>query len=376
MYLPEMPQATQSPYTPAGGNNMPTAPRLGTPVPGTTGGLPQKPGLSVYDNPMAGELHSQPQQSAQHTQSFGRGEDSVLVHMTPNEVNSLRGLAQQFGGDLTTNPHTGLPEAGFLGKLLPTLLGGLGMAFGIPPVWMGALGLAGGTAATGSLSKGLQMGLGAFGGASLAGGLGLGSKLGEVGAGLGLPGAAAKTVAPTLASGAQGVAQGANNAASLAAKAVSAAPVATAPAAAINAGAQGVAQGLGSAANAAGTATSGGGFFSQFGNAAKQGLGSGLVAKAAPMAAASGLMGSVSNALTPTVKPTKEKPSEYGYTGPYSLSEERKSILDPNLTRNEAGVLTTPEGKMTSGEQLYYKPTTSYVDSSGKEWTPGRRLRL
>lgn len=340
MDIPQMPSATGYPYTPAGGNNMPTAPHLGTPVPGTTGGLPQKPGLSVFDNPTPSQFQSQPNnpaQTAQQTQSFGRGQDSVLVHMTPNEVNSLRGLAQQFGGDLTQNPHTGLPEAGFLGKLLPTLLGGLGMAFGIPPVWMGALGLAGGTAATGSLTKGLQMGLGAFGGASLAGGLGLG-----------------------------------------AAGAASSAPAAGISTSLTGAGSSAIAPAVANAATTGAAAAGGGGgllgqFGTNFANAAKTGLGTGIASKAAVPLATAGLMGTASSALTPSVKPTKEKPSEYGYTGPYRLSEERKSIMDPNATRNAAGVLTTPEGKMTSGEQLYFKPTTSYVDSSGAEWTPGQK---
>ena len=87
-------------------------PQLGTPIPGTTGGLPMQGGLNVASNPMAQQLQSQ-----------GRGEDSMLVHMTPEEVNSLQGLALASGGSLTINPETGLPEAGWLGKLLPTILG-------------------------------------------------------------------------------------------------------------------------------------------------------------------------------------------------------------------------------------------------------------
>jgi hypothetical protein len=57
-------------------------PVLGQQVPGMSGGLPSQGGLSVLANPMAEQL-----------QSFGRGDDSMLVHMTPNEVNSLQGLA-------------------------------------------------------------------------------------------------------------------------------------------------------------------------------------------------------------------------------------------------------------------------------------------
>ena len=50
---------------------------------------------------------------------------SGVTHMTPQEVNSLQGLAQKFGGSLTQNPHTGLPEAGFLDGILPMLGGAL-----------------------------------------------------------------------------------------------------------------------------------------------------------------------------------------------------------------------------------------------------------
>lgn len=138
-----------------------TPPRLGTPVPGTTGGLPALGGLSVNASPMAQQL-----------QSAGRGQDTMLVHMTPGEVNSLQGLAMAHGGSLTINPQTGLPEAGFLSRILPTLLGaGLTFIPGIGP--LAAAGIVGlGTGAvTGDIGKGLMAGLGAFGGASLAGAL-------------------------------------------------------------------------------------------------------------------------------------------------------------------------------------------------------------
>lgn len=165
-------QAAPSPFEAMSSNQVPTenAPVLGTPVPGTTGGLPAQSGLSVLANPMAEQLRN-----------MGRGEDTMLVHMTPNEVNSLQGLAQAAGGSLTINPDTGLPEASFLKKLLPTLLG-VGLNFILPgsgivaslggkAATAGLLTAAGTTALTGSLQKGLAAGLGAFGGASLAGGI-------------------------------------------------------------------------------------------------------------------------------------------------------------------------------------------------------------
>jgi len=107
---------------------------------------------------------------ANHVQSAGRGEDKVLVHMTPGEVNGLQSLAMAHGGSLSVNPETGLPEASFLRSLLPTLIG-----FGLAPLTSGLSAAlitgAGYTAATGSLKKGIMAGLGAYGGAGLASGL-------------------------------------------------------------------------------------------------------------------------------------------------------------------------------------------------------------
>ena len=109
---------------------------------------------------------------AQAVQSQGRGGDSMLVHMTPGEVGGLQALANAAGGSLTTNPETGLPEAGFLSNILPTILGaGLSFIPGVGPLMAAGLVGAGQTAITGDLGKGLMAGIGAFGGASLAGAL-------------------------------------------------------------------------------------------------------------------------------------------------------------------------------------------------------------
>jgi hypothetical protein len=100
----------------------------------------------------------------------GRGEDSMLVHMTPHEVASLQALALKHGGSLTINPDTGLPEASFLKKLLPMIAGfALGPAgFGLMSAASAGLTVGAVTGlATGSLSKGLMAGLGAYGGAGL-----------------------------------------------------------------------------------------------------------------------------------------------------------------------------------------------------------------
>jgi len=116
---------------------------------------------------------------AEQVASQGRGDDSLLVHMTPDEVRNLQKFAEANGTTLTINPTTGLPEAGLLSDLFkavaPIALGAfLGPgAFGIAGLGMSA-GMAGLTAgglttlATGSLSRGLMAGLGAYGGAGLA----------------------------------------------------------------------------------------------------------------------------------------------------------------------------------------------------------------
>jgi len=105
--------------------------------------------------------------AANHLASHGRHGDTELIHMSKGEVKALRGLAQIHGGDLTINPKTGLPEAGFLSSILPTVLGVAGAAMGIPtPLLIGGIGLA--TAAiTGDLGQGLMAGLGAWSGQQL-----------------------------------------------------------------------------------------------------------------------------------------------------------------------------------------------------------------
>ena len=117
-------------------------------------------------------------QSAQGLASLGRGNDSMLVHMTPKEVQGLQGLAMAHGGSLTINPQTGLPEAGFLDSIFPTVAG-LGLNALFPG--LGALGtglLVGGVTAltSGDLGKGVLAGFGAGSGAGLGNTL---SKMGQ-----------------------------------------------------------------------------------------------------------------------------------------------------------------------------------------------------
>jgi len=110
---------------------------------------------------------------AEQVASQGRGDDSLLVHMTPDEVRNLQQFAQANGTTLTINPTTGLPEAGLLSDLFksiaPIALGaflgpaGLGMSSMMAGLTTGGIT----TLATGSLSRGLMAGLGAYGGSGL-----------------------------------------------------------------------------------------------------------------------------------------------------------------------------------------------------------------
>ena len=118
--------------------------------------------------------------AAQQTQSRGRGQDTMLVHMTPGEVKGLQALAMSQGGSLTINPQTGLPEAGFLSSILPMVAGlalapmtaGTSLAFLGATPFATAMTVGGITGlATGSLKKGLMAGLGAYGGAGIGQGL-------------------------------------------------------------------------------------------------------------------------------------------------------------------------------------------------------------
>jgi len=106
--------------------------------------------------------------------SRGRNGDSMLVHMTPGEVQGLQAIALATGGSLTINPNTGLVEAGWLKNLLPAIAGaGLQSLFGNK---MGsALTSAVVGAATGliekSFDKGMRAGLSAYSGAKITEGL-------------------------------------------------------------------------------------------------------------------------------------------------------------------------------------------------------------
>lgn len=149
--------------------------------------------------------------AAEAVRSKGRGDDTMLVHMTPGEVKGLQQLAMAYGGSLSTNPETGLPEAGFLKSLLPTLIGaGLTIFSGgaINPLTAGLI--VGGVEGvrTGDLGKGLMAGLGAYGGAGLTTAAAAAAPAANVtagGAATGLTAGQAGAVTPTLSNVGAGV---------------------------------------------------------------------------------------------------------------------------------------------------------------------------
>jgi hypothetical protein len=299
-----------------------------------SGGLPAQGGLSVMANPLAQQL-----------QSFGRGDDSMLVHMTPGEVNSLQGLAMATGGSLTINPHTGLPEAGWLGKLLPTILGAALAATGVgAPLAAGIVG-AGELARTGSLKKGLMAGLGAFGGAGMAGTVGIGGKLaggnafgllgdkaGVFGANMGLgaaPDVTRNIVAPIAKATKDSVSFGSQVGGPAGLKVPAFAP-----------GASG--SGLTNAVNTTKAVTTGGtalqgggaqftgGLGSRFAQATRAGLPAGtpgFISKAVPMAAGMGALSNVSSAMTPSGGSMgSDGVIDNSYQGPYTAQKRTPSF--------------------------------------------------
>jgi len=122
------------------------------------------------------------QRIAQGLASLGRNGDSMLMHVSPEEVSGLQRLGKPHGISLTVNPHTGLPEAFSFGKFFkqfaPTLVGAA-----LAPATGGAsLGLTGmaATAAPilGGLATGVALGqdplmsaIAGFGGGSLGNGI-------------------------------------------------------------------------------------------------------------------------------------------------------------------------------------------------------------
>lgn len=348
---------------PGASASQPSAPPvLGGQVPGTNSGLPEQRGLTPYFNPMAQQL-----------QSMGRDEDTMLVHMTPGEVKGLQQLAMAHGGSLTINPHTGLPEAGFLKKLLPTLLGAVLAPFtgGLSAALLVGAGY---TVATGSLQKGLMAGLGAFGGAGIgnaianigAKGLSLaGGQAAQGLAGLGvkatIPGAVqagAQAAAPELASlGVRSVVPG------VVGEGAKQAGWAAVSEGAKAAGTEAVKQGIGQTAKTA-LANTGAGlkvlgqaamknplqtaqtFGREFASAARGNAAPGsLMYKYAPTAAGFGAFTNVADAMQP------DMPKYSGSTGKDTWNYDGPYVLPP---REVSYPGADQEG---SGENLYFTPS-------------------
>ena len=109
-------------------------------------------------------MMTNPQTQANGLASLGRGGDSTLVHMQPQEVAGLQQLAQANGTSLTTNPDTGMPEAFKLGNFfkaaLPIAAGYFlgpaagGLMSGTGAAAYGASGAIGGSIAAGAATGG------------------------------------------------------------------------------------------------------------------------------------------------------------------------------------------------------------------------------
>ena len=98
----------------------------------------------------------------------------MLVHMTPDEVQNLRNIAEANGIPWSVNPQTGMPEAGLLSDVFNAIWKGVktvGTAAIQNPQLTGAV--IGSTYGLlkGDLTKGLQMGMKAYAGSSLLGGI-------------------------------------------------------------------------------------------------------------------------------------------------------------------------------------------------------------
>ena len=112
----------------------------------------------------------------QNLAAQGRNGDSMLLHVTPDEVQGLHQLAQMHGAQMTINPATGLPEANFMKDWLPAILGGAAIVvtggLAAPEVLGMEMGAGGMGAALGE-GMGFSAGQAALTGAAVAGGTSL-----------------------------------------------------------------------------------------------------------------------------------------------------------------------------------------------------------
>lgn len=246
--------------------------------------------------------------------SYGRGEDTMLLHVTPDELAALQGIATLHGGSLTINPITGLPEMGFLSKLwkgvkkaLPAIVGIAANVFvpGISAVTTGLL--VGGTSAVvnKSLKRGLVDGFtaGVFSGlAKGIGSLGTGNGVGAGGA-------------MSAASGGYGGAAGMGGSLGSGISASSAG------------------SGLGSLTNVAGAAGQG---FKAAGSVGLQGLGSGIGSAAPHVLSGAATAGSFVNPAT-AAKVSETFVNAPLYESGFSLQNLARNATNKDAWRNSFG---------------------------------------
>jgi len=129
--------------------------------------LERQKNISPLHSYPQGQLNGGPRSGeAAGIASLGRGGDTMLMHVTPDEVNSMAH---------SINPETGLPEAfppliPILMGLLPSVIGGAGGlsgAIGLTGAISSATGLSAGTA--GTIGSALLGGVGSFAGGSIKG---------------------------------------------------------------------------------------------------------------------------------------------------------------------------------------------------------------
>ena len=284
--------------------------------------------------------------AARAVQSRGRNNDTMLVHMTPNEVNSLQGLAMANGGTLTINPDTGLPEADFLEAILPMVAGfALGPAgFGLMSSLQAGLTVGALTGiATGDLGKGLMAGLGAYGGSNIGGAL---SSSGTQ---------ALQSTAMTDEVARQ-VAQDAAAVSAQSTLAGTSLPLATTPIVGTQAGADAILAAAQSAptgfssvgAGAKDLFTSGG--FDRFGTALTQQTGGGL----GTTASLAGVGMPIANAMQPTYDFPEVAEATSNYAGPYRPTE--RDVRYPTLRDAEDSSefqYFTPSNPIPGYEPMY-----------------------
>lgn len=263
----------------------------------------------------------------------GRYGDSMLVHMTPQEVGGLQALAQANGTSLTTNPDTGLPEAFKLKDILPMVAGfALGPAgFALMPAWGAGLAVGGiETLRTGDLGRGLMAGLGAYGGA------GLGQALTSAGGQAAMSGEVARQAAGTAGAAQMGTQAGAD----------AILKAGTAPGTFMG-NMQMAGQGLQNLNTAAGWSNLG------------TGLQQAFPSTTAKVAAATPVVTGLSEQFSPKMAmPTPEDPYA-NYKGPYKPSERQVSY----------------PGQLSSREWNYFNPSNPYPFAEGGA-VEDRKIRM